>query len=84
MGARGLKGVTPHSLRHSFCKNLVNAGVSLEKIAALEHSAVRNSGAIRLARRRSIAFANVLFGSEIQYIDWQSTFNCSPRPFPRR
>jgi site-specific recombinase XerD len=30
-----LKDVTPHSLRHSFCKNLVNAGVSLEKIAAL-------------------------------------------------
>jgi integrase/recombinase XerC len=30
-----LKNVTPHSLRHSFCKNLVNAGVSLEKIAAL-------------------------------------------------
>ena len=31
----GLKDVTPHSLRHTFCKNLVNAGVSLEKIAAL-------------------------------------------------
>jgi integrase/recombinase XerC len=27
--------ITPHQLRHSFCKNLVNAGVSLEKIAAL-------------------------------------------------
>ena len=33
--AAGLKEVTPHSLRHSFCKNLVNTGVSLEKIAAL-------------------------------------------------
>jgi integrase/recombinase XerC len=33
--AAGLKDVTPHSLRHSFCKNLVNAGVSLEKVAAL-------------------------------------------------
>jgi site-specific recombinase XerD len=33
--AAGLKDVTPHSLRHSFSKNLVNAGVSLEKIAAL-------------------------------------------------
>jgi hypothetical protein len=33
--AANLKDVTPHSLRHSFCKNLVNAGVSLEKIAAL-------------------------------------------------
>ena len=27
--------VTPHQLRHSFCKNLVNVGVSLEKVAAL-------------------------------------------------
>ncbi len=27
--------VSPHSLRHTFCKNLVNAGVSLEKVAAL-------------------------------------------------
>jgi site-specific recombinase XerD len=33
--AAELKDVTPHSLRHSFCKNLVNAGVSLEKVAAL-------------------------------------------------
>jgi site-specific recombinase XerD len=33
--AADLKDVTPHSLRHSFCKNLVNAGVSLEKVAAL-------------------------------------------------
>jgi integrase/recombinase XerC len=30
-----LKGATPHSLRHSFCKNLVDAGVTLEKVAAL-------------------------------------------------
>ena len=27
--------VSPHQLRHTFCKNLVDAGVSLEKIAAL-------------------------------------------------
>ena len=33
--ASNLKDVTPHSLRHSFCKNLVNAGVGLEKVAAL-------------------------------------------------
>lgn len=31
----GLQRVTPHVLRHSFCKNLVNVGVSLEKIALL-------------------------------------------------
>ena len=32
---RAKLAVSPHSLRHTFCKNLVNAGVSLEKIAAL-------------------------------------------------
>ncbi len=30
-----LNGTTPHHLRHSFCKNLVDASVSLEKVAAL-------------------------------------------------
>lgn len=30
-----LQDVSPHSLRHTFCKNLVNAGVGLEKVAAL-------------------------------------------------
>jgi site-specific recombinase XerD len=29
-----LDGFSCHSLRHTFCKNLVDAGVSLEKIAA--------------------------------------------------
>lgn len=27
--------ISPHQLRHTFCKNLVDAGVSLEKVAAL-------------------------------------------------
>jgi site-specific recombinase XerD len=30
-----LKDVTPHTLRHSFAKNLVDAGVTLEKVATL-------------------------------------------------
>jgi integrase/recombinase XerC len=30
-----LADVTPHSLRHTFGKNLVDAGVSLEQVAAL-------------------------------------------------
>lgn len=30
-----LKNLSPHSLRHTFCKNLLNAGISLEKIAIL-------------------------------------------------
>lgn len=32
---KDLGDVSPHSFRHTFCKNLVNAGVSLEKVAAL-------------------------------------------------
>ena len=31
----GLKNLTPHMLRHSFAKNLVDSGVGLEKVAAL-------------------------------------------------
>ena len=30
-----LSAVSPHQLRHTFCKNLVDAGVSLEKVASL-------------------------------------------------
>lgn len=30
-----LNELSPHSLRHTFCKNLLNAGISLEKIAIL-------------------------------------------------
>jgi len=30
-----LNNLSPHSLRHTFCKNLLNAGISLEKIAIL-------------------------------------------------
>jgi len=33
--AAGLKRLTPHVLRHSFAKNLADAGVGLEKVAAL-------------------------------------------------
>ena len=30
-----IKNITPHQLRHSFCKNLVNMGIGLEKVAFL-------------------------------------------------
>lgn len=30
-----LKGVTPHTLRHTFCKNLVDSGVSIDQVAML-------------------------------------------------
>lgn len=35
LNASGLERLSPHILRHSFCKNLVNAGVGLEQVAAL-------------------------------------------------
>jgi integrase/recombinase XerC len=35
LGNTRLKHVTPHQLRHTFCKQLVDANVGLEKIAAL-------------------------------------------------
>lgn len=34
-GRRAGVEVTPHALRHSFAKNLIDAGVSMEKVAAL-------------------------------------------------
>lgn len=34
-GASAGLSLSPHMLRHSFCKNLVDAGVGLEKVAAL-------------------------------------------------
>ncbi len=33
--AAKLDDVSPHSLRHTFCKNLIDAGVGLEKVATL-------------------------------------------------
>jgi len=34
-GPRAGVEVTPHTLRHSFAKHLINAGVTMEKMAAL-------------------------------------------------
>lgn len=31
----GLDDLSPHALRHTFCKNLIDAGVGLEQVAAL-------------------------------------------------
>jgi integrase/recombinase XerC len=31
----GLKDVTPHTLRHTFAKSLIDSGVSLDKVATL-------------------------------------------------
>lgn len=35
LDASGLDKVSPHILRHTFCKNLVDAGIGLEQVAAL-------------------------------------------------
>jgi integrase/recombinase XerC len=35
VGHTKLSEVTPHKLRHTFCKNLIDVGVSLEKVAML-------------------------------------------------
>jgi integrase/recombinase XerC len=35
LGNGDLNHITPHQLRHTFCKNLVDADVTLEKVAAL-------------------------------------------------
>lgn len=34
-GRRAVVEVSPHTLRHSFAKNLVDAGISLDRVAAL-------------------------------------------------
>ncbi|PKO02331.1 MAG: recombinase [Chloroflexi bacterium HGW-Chloroflexi-5] len=35
---------TPHSLRHTFCKNLINAGVTIEKVAAIAgHESIQST-----------------------------------------
>ena len=34
-GKNGLDGLSPHDLRHSFCKNLIDAGVGIQDVAAL-------------------------------------------------
>lgn len=40
----GLEGVTPHMLRHTFCKYLVDAGESLDRVAALAgHSSLNTT-----------------------------------------
>lgn len=43
--AAGLEGVSPHTLRHRFCKSLVDAGESLDRVAALAGHANLNTTA---------------------------------------
>ena len=48
-GRRAGVEVTPHTLRHSFAKNLIDAGVSMEKVAALLGHANLNTTRIYIA-----------------------------------
>jgi len=41
----GLHGVTVHTLRHTFCKMLIDAGESLDRVAALAGRANLNTAA---------------------------------------
>jgi integrase/recombinase XerC len=45
-----VEGVTPHTLRHTFCKSLVDAGVSLDQVALLAgHKSLRTTMRYTLA-----------------------------------
>jgi len=45
----GVEGLSPHTLRHTFAKNLVDAGVGLERVAALLGHANLNTTRIYVA-----------------------------------
>ncbi|MEP0805686.1 MAG: tyrosine-type recombinase/integrase [Chloroflexota bacterium] len=45
----GVEGLSPHTLRHTFAKNLVDAGVGLERVAALLGHASLNTTRIYVA-----------------------------------
>ena len=49
LGRRAGVEVMPHILRHSFAKNLIDAGVSMEKVAALLGHANLNTTRIYIA-----------------------------------
>ena len=54
----GLEELTPHICRHTFAKNLVNNGVSLEKVAALLGHANLNTTRLYITPdKRDLEFA---------------------------
>ena len=60
-----LEDVSPHSLRHTFCKNLVDAGVGLEKVAALAgHENLETTRRYCTPSPQDLAQAVELIGSE--------------------
>lgn len=56
--AAGLKDVTPHTLRHSFAKGLIDEGVSLEKVATLlGHSSLNTTRIYTVPREEELGEA---------------------------
>lgn len=61
----GLEDVTPHALRHTFCKMLVDAGESLDRVAALAGHANLNT----TARYTKPSFADL--EQAVQKLAWE-------------
>ena len=60
-----LEGISPHQLRHTFCKNLIDAGVSLEKVATLAgHDNLETTRRYCTPSEQDLAAAVELIGEE--------------------
>ena len=60
-----LEDISPHQLRHTFCKNLIDAGVSLEKVAALAgHDNLETTRRYCTPSEQDLAAAVELIGEE--------------------
>ncbi len=60
-----LEEVSPHQLRHTFCKNLIDAGVGLEKVAALAgHDNLETTRRYCTPSEQDLAAAVELIGEE--------------------
>jgi site-specific recombinase XerD len=60
-----LEEVSPHQLRHTFCKNLIDAGVSLEKVATLAgHDNLETTRRYCTPSEQDLAAAVELIGEE--------------------
>ena len=60
-----LEDVSPHQLRHTFCKNLIDAGVGLEKVATLAgHDNLETTRRYCTPSEQDLAAAVELIGEE--------------------
>ncbi len=64
--AAHLEVLSPHRLRHTFCKRLIDAGVGLEKVAALAgHESLETTRRYCTPSRRDLEHAVELMGDEV-------------------